>query len=115
MKTRIKNATLITSVMLLTGLSNPALAGDPEAGREKSAVCAACHGADGISPIPTNPTLAGQHRDYLELALREYRSGARPNAVMAGMAAPLSDEDIADIAAWFSSQKALGIVNRDPL
>jgi len=115
MKTRTYKFTLISAAMLLTGLNNACLAGDPDAGREKSAVCAACHGADGNSTIPANPILAGQHRDYLEQVLHEYRSGARPNPVMAGMAAPLSDEDIADIAAWFSSQKALGILNRDPM
>ena len=80
-------------------------AGDPEAGQEKSATCAACHGADGNSNIPTNPILAGQYVSYLEEALKSYRSGTRQNAIMAGFASQLSDQDIADLAAWFSSQE----------
>ena len=62
-----------------------------------------------------NPRLAGQYADYLEMALKEYRSGKRPNPVMAGMAAALSDEDIADLAAYFASQEGLDILSRDPV
>ena len=79
--------------------------GDAAAGKEKSATCAACHGADGISQIPTNPILAGQYPSYIEQALKSYRSGTRQNAIMAGFASQLSDQDIEDLAAWFSSQK----------
>ncbi|GGF64624.1 c-type cytochrome [Alteromonas lipolytica] len=87
--------------------------GDPEAGKAKSAVCAACHGPDGNSMIDMNPKIAGQHANYLAKQLTEFRlasstGGAegRNNAVMNGMAAPLSDQDIADLAAYFSSQEA---------
>lgn len=80
-------------------------AGDAKAGEEKAATCAACHGADGNSQIPTNPILAGQYPSYLEQALKSYRSGARQSAIMAGFASQLSDEDIEDLAAWFASQK----------
>ena len=66
--------------------------------------CAGCHGADGNSTIGTNPKLAGQYESYLVRALTDYRSGARDNAVMAGFAAGLSDQDIRDLAAWFASQ-----------
>jgi cytochrome c553 len=87
-------------------LSLPAFAGgDAAAGKEKSATCAACHGADGVSQIPTNPILAGQYSSYLEHALKAYRSGERQNAIMAGFASQLSDQDVEDLAAWFSSQK----------
>jgi len=79
--------------------------GDAAAGEEKAATCAACHGADGVSQIPTNPILAGQYPSYLEHALKSYRSGARQSAIMAGFASQLSDQDIADLAAWFASQK----------
>ncbi len=79
-------------------------AGDPVAGEQKAATCAACHGANGISTIASNPILAGQYPSYLEHALRSYRDGSRQNAIMAGFAAQLSDEDIEDLAAWFSSQ-----------
>jgi len=81
-----------------------ASAGDPVAGEQKSATCAACHGADGVSAIPSNPILAGQYASYLEFALKSYRDGSRQNAIMAGFAAALSDEDIEDLAAWYSSQ-----------
>ncbi|MGI9316298.1 MAG: c-type cytochrome [bacterium] len=95
-------------------ISGPAFAGDPAAGQEKSAVCAACHGPDGNSPIATNPRIAGQYADYLVLALSEYRSGVRQDPVMAGMAAALTDEDIADLAAWFSAQPGLDILPDGP-
>jgi cytochrome c553 len=78
-------------------------AGHPAEGKEKAATCAACHGADGNSQDPANPRLAGQHRDYIAKALSDYKSGARKNAIMNGMAAGLSKQDIADLAAYFST------------
>jgi len=79
--------------------------GDAVAGQAKAAVCAACHGADGNSVIPANPMLAGQGARYLAKQLHDFKSGARANPVMMGMAAPLSDQDILDLAAYFSAQK----------
>jgi cytochrome c553 len=70
-----------------------------------AATCVACHGLDGISIAPANPNLAGQHRDYLEQALKDYKAGKRKNAVMAGMVANLKDEDIPAIAQFFAGQK----------
>ena len=70
-----------------------------------AATCAACHGNDGVSTNPEYPNLAGQHRDYLEHALRDYKSGKRKNAVMAGMIAPIKEEDIPVLAKYFASQK----------
>lgn len=67
-------------------------------------VCAACHGADGNSVITTNPKLAGQHPEYLLKQLGDFKSGARANAVMAGMAGALSQEDMEGLAKYFSSQ-----------
>ena len=90
----------VTSPMAVAG-------GDPEAGKEKSQVCVQCHGETGHSVAPSFPILAGQYRDYLILALEEYKSGKRTNAVMAGFAATLSDEDREDIAAFYSKQKGL--------
>lgn len=78
--------------------------GDPARGKEKAASCAACHNPDGNSPNPMYPVLAGQHADYLVKAMKDYQSGARSNAIMAGMAAPLSEQDIKDLAAWFATQ-----------
>jgi len=96
---------LIVLCVALCLASGSASAGDAKAGEQKAATCAACHGADGVSSIPTNPILAGQYASYLEFALKSYRDGSRQNAIMAGFASQLSDEDIADLAAWFSSQK----------
>lgn len=83
-------------------------AGNPEAGREKAAqICAACHGPEGNKPsTPDQPILAGQHYDYLVKALRDYKGGQRTNPIMKGFAAALSQKDIEDIAAWFSSRRS---------
>jgi len=80
-------------------------AGDAEKGKSLSATCAACHGADGNSINPIWPSLAGQHEDYLVRQLQLYKSGERENAMMAPMAAGLSDQDMADLAAYFSGQE----------
>ena len=82
-------------------------AGNPEAGKEKSRTCAACHGADGNSATPDFPKLAGQHPDYLIKALKDYKSGKRKHAIMGPMAAPLNDRDIDDLAAFYSHQQGL--------
>jgi cytochrome c553 len=71
---------------------------------EKVTVCAACHGADGKAVQPIYPSLAGQYANYLEHALKEYRSGVRKNPIMAGQAAALSDADIHALAVYFSRQ-----------
>jgi cytochrome c553 len=85
----------------------PALAvGDAASGKQKSQACAACHGADGNTPTgPDFPRLAGQHYDYLLKALRDYKSGARKNPIMGGQIGSLTPQDMADLAAYFSSQK----------
>ena len=80
-------------------------AGNPAAGAEKSKPCQACHGVDGNGVgNPIYPILAGQYPDYLAQALKNYRSGERVNVIMQGMAGALSDEDIADLTAYFGSQ-----------
>jgi cytochrome c553 len=78
-------------------------AGDIERGKTKIATCAACHGQDGNAVDPQYPRLAGQYSDYLAQALHEYKDGRRGNAIMKGFAATLSDEDIDDVSAYFSS------------
>ncbi len=96
---------LLALALLLPGL---ALAGgDPAAGRSKAQACASCHGADGNADNPQFPRLAGQYESYLLHALRQYKSGARKNPIMNGMVASLSDQDLKDLAAWFSSQQGL--------
>ncbi len=84
----------------------PALsAGDAAAGKTKAATCAGCHGADGNSPAPNFPKLAGQHASYILKQLQDFKSGKRKDATMTAMVAPLSDQDMENLAAYFSSQK----------
>jgi cytochrome c553 len=78
-------------------------AADPQAGRAKAAACAVCHGQAGISTLPNAPHLAGQPALYVEEQLRNYRSGARRHEQMNVVAKPLSDADIAELAAWYAS------------
>lgn len=101
--------------IFLTGLllSSVAIASDPGAGESKSQACQACHGPDGNSPTPNFPNLAGQYEDYLLHSLKGYKSGTRMNAIMAGMAAPLSEQDMKDLAAYYSNQKGLEPLNID--
>lgn len=81
--------------------------GDSEAGRlVANQVCAVCHGTDGNSPLSANPNLAGQHAEYLYKQLVEFKSGARANAIMAGMVANLSDDDMRNLAAYYAAQSA---------
>jgi len=96
----------IAAALVLAGTVQAA--GNAAAGKSKAAqVCAACHGPEGNKPTaPENPVLAGQHRDYLVKALKDYKSGKRNNAVMKGFAAALSNRDIEDLAAWFAGQKS---------
>ena len=95
--------------LLLASLPFSLLAaeGYPQAGKEKAKVCEACHGPTGMSVDPSYPNLAGQHESYLQKSLADYRAGRRTNAVMAGFAANLTDQDIMDLAAWFASQEGL--------
>ena len=97
---------VLVSLLLTLGLTGVAqAAGDAEAGQGKVAVCGACHGADGNSPAPNFPKLAGQGERYLLKQLHDIKSGARPIIEMTGMLDNLSDQDMADIAAYFASQK----------
>ena len=79
--------------------------GDAAAGQAKSALCGSCHGADGNSPLAMNPKLAGQSARYMVKQLQDFKSGARAGAIMASMVLSLSDHDMEDIAAWYSSQQ----------
>lgn len=79
--------------------------GNIEPGKKKAQACMVCHGPQGIASSPGVPHLAGQPVVYLMEQLKNYRSGKRQNPVMAVIAKPLSDEDIQDIALWYSSQE----------
>jgi cytochrome c553 len=101
----IKNS-LVLLLLVLAPLSLHAK-GNAASGQEKAQVCEACHGATGESVDPTYPNLAGQYADYIVQALSDYRSGKRTNIIMAGFAANLSDQDMEDLAAWYSKQEGL--------
>ncbi len=86
--------------------SAPAEAGNAERGQEKSVVCQACHGPDGNGVgDPQYPIIAGQYADYLAHAMRSYKTGERSDLIMQGFMATLSEQDIADLAAWYASQQ----------
>ena len=110
---QMKQIWIATAFSMLTTMAHAADTVAPEAyvgdvaqGKAKSASCAACHGQDGNSAVADYPKLAGQHANYLASTLTEYRDGIRVNAIMQGMAAALSDEDIADLAAFYADQDA---------
>ena len=103
---------ILSTLLILAGFGVTLAAqasGDAGRGAEKAkTVCAACHGAHGESAGPDFPKLAGEPADYLETALHHYKGGVRrKNPIMMGMAATLSEQDIADLAAYFSSQPGL--------
>ena len=101
---------LLMSMALVAGVAvaGAAVAADLAAGQAKAKeVCQACHGMDGNSQTADYPKLAGQYPDYLAAALRDYKAGRRKNPIMAGMAAPLTDKDIDNVAAYYSSQPAV--------
>ena len=86
-------------------MTSPVFAGDAAAGKAKTGMCAACHGAAGISAVPMYPNLAGQKAAYLAKQLKDFKTGKRKDPVMAPMAMALSDEDMANIAAYYASLK----------
>jgi len=98
------NSIRIALLLALTFISASALAGDVEAGRIKSAMCASCHGVNGISMSPLWPNLAGQKEQYLIKQIKAFRDGTRQDPMMAPMVAALSDADIENLAAYYASQ-----------
>lgn len=96
---------LATSGGLAAAEEGAAQAAGNKSVEEKAAPCVACHGEKGVSPTAAFPIIAGQHASYLEKAMKDYRDGARKNAVMAGQAANLSDQDIKALAAYYARQK----------
>ena len=94
----------IITTILMTGASAQGIAGDPAAGEAKAQACVACHGADGNSANSGFPSLAGQVPGYIAGQLAAFKSGKRANAIMMGLAQPLSAEDMADLDAWYVSQ-----------
>ena len=101
--------TLIALTALCLCVPAFAAKGNPEAGKSKAEPCKACHGEAGISVSPEFPKIAGQHSDYLSTALRHYKLGKRKNPIMAGQVANLSEMDMLDLAAYYSTQAGLAI------
>jgi len=104
-------AKLVATLSLVAALgcsANAFAAGSVEAGQAKSATCMACHGMDGNSLSPEWPNLASQHPAYIERQIKAFKSGERQNDLMSPMAMIVTDEDAADLAAFFSSQKVRG-------
>lgn len=96
---------ILAVLLIVLGLPGLAVAaGDPKAGQTKAAICGACHGADGNSLVPAWPKLAGQNTNYLFKQMQDIKSGARIVPAMTGFLAALSDQDMQDVAAYFSAQ-----------
>ena len=112
---RMKSLAVLTlsvaSLALLSGgalaaEAAPAFKADPAKGQQLAAACGACHLQDGSRGLPANPILVGQHAEYIVKQLTEFKSGKRKNAIMTGMAASLSPEDMKHIAAFYASKTA---------
>ena len=100
----MKKLVIASAAVTLLAVCGTAQAGDAAAGKAKSAMCASCHGANGSGTgNPTYPKLAGQYEEYLKISLKAYKSGARDNATMKAMVAGLSEDDIANLAAYYAS------------
>ena len=93
--------------LALVAICAPAVAasGDAEVGRKKSTPCVVCHGANGVSPSPEFPNLAGQYADYLETVLTHYQNGKRKNPIMQAQVKDLTRNDILELAAFFAAQR----------
>jgi len=109
----IKRIALVVAACALAG--NVLAAGNAEAGKAKSVACGACHGADGNSLAPTFPKLAGQHESYLLKQLKDIKSGARSVPTMAGQLDAMSEQDLADMAAFYAVQPATPGVAKEEL
>lgn len=95
----------LVAIALVGSATLSLAAGNPEAGEEKAALCAGCHGEDGNAAAPIFPKLAGQHTRYLIKQLHDFRSQKRVEPTMNAMAEPLTDEDVLDLAAFYGSKK----------
>ena len=120
MKFRLLLATVACATLAPTLYAQSVVKGDSAKGQEIAGkVCAACHGPDGNSPLSANPSIAGQHAEYIYKQLSNFKPKAgkpaeRISAIMAGMAAPLSDDDMKNVAAYYSGQTPRPRAARDP-
>ena len=102
----MKHGQLLVALAALAAIvagASTSSASDPKAGRKKAAACRTCHGIDGIAKIPIAPHIAGESEIYLQTQLKAFRSGKRQHEIMSIIAGQLSDEDISDLSAWYSS------------
>jgi len=102
MKTKL---TMFAVFAVCLFIQSIAVAGDANAGKVKSESCAMCHGKNGKSTMPNNPSLAGQQKAYLIKAIKDYKDGKRKDATMGSMVSTLTDADIENIAEYYSSLK----------
>jgi cytochrome c553 len=113
MMTRALTAAFVICTTLVFG--SPVSAADIDAGKAKATqICQSCHGLDGNSATPDYPKLGGQASDYMSKALRDYKSGARKNPIMAAMAGALSAQQIEDVAAYYAVQPQALVLIRNP-
>lgn len=111
---RLSTVKLLSFLLLAPALALAAPKGDAEAGKTKAVVCQACHGADGNADVdPQYPRLSGQYEDYLFRVLQDYKNGNRENAIMAGFVATLSEQDMADLAAFYARMPDARLVDLD--
>ena len=103
----VTNIKLYLAAAGLALIAAEVYAANPDAGKEKSRTCAACHGPDGNSASGEFPRLAGQHYDYLVKTLKDYKTGARKNPIMAPQVANLNLRDMEDLAAYYAQQQGL--------
>jgi cytochrome c553 len=94
---------LVIVTAISSMLSTPSVAADAKAGRMLASKCQVCHGIDGIAKMPVAPHLAGESEIYLQTQLKAFRSGKRESEMMTVVAKGLSDDDIANLAAWYAS------------
>ena len=97
--------TLVSAIALATAANISIAGGNAAAGKAKTATCAGCHGPKGISMVPMYPNLAGQKEAYLVKQINNFKEGVRKDPTMNAMVKPLSDEDIANISAYYASLK----------
>jgi len=103
MKTLIKSLSEFAIIFTLLFISSTALAGDIAKGKIKAKLCEGCHGVDGISVSSIIPNLAGQKEEYLAISLKAYKSGARKNGIMSSIVVTINNDDINNVAAYYSN------------
>lgn len=115
MKSSVALAAMICAIVAPLAFAQPVVRVDPAQGQVMvNKTCVACHAADGNSPSPANPVLAGQHADYIAKQLANFKSGERKSAVMMGMVPSLSAADMKNIGAYFEAQKPTARAAKDP-